>query len=104
MNYYDIDGNPMTFEQWSSTFKDMEYRRIGLDRLDVWTISTVWLGLDHNFGDEGPPLIFESMVFEKGESSAAPDDTVRYSTKEEAIAGHQRLVEIYRAVVQFHEK
>jgi hypothetical protein len=27
------------------------------------TVSTVFLGLDHNFSADGPPLLFETMVF-----------------------------------------
>lgn len=54
-------------------------------------ISTVWLGLDHGWGD-GPPLIFESMVFaSKGNFTALDMD--RYSTESEALAGHKRLIE-----------
>jgi hypothetical protein len=53
-------------------------------------ISTVFLGLDHNFG-QGPPLLFESMVF-GGEDDG---EMVRYSTWEEAETGHKLLVEKY---------
>lgn len=51
-------------------------------------VSTVFLGLDHRFGD-GPPLVFETLVFggtEDGEGD-------RYSTYAEAVAGHARFVE-----------
>lgn len=49
-------------------------------------VSTVFLGLNHQFGD-GPPILWESMVF-------GADDEVqeRYETKAEAEAGHIRLV------------
>ena len=53
-------------------------------------VSTVFLGLDHNFG-EGEPLLFESMVF-------GLDDEVqeRYSTYDQAEEGHKKLVEEYK--------
>jgi hypothetical protein len=51
-------------------------------------VSTVFLGLDHSFG-EGPPLIFETMVF-GGELDQEQD---RYSTWDEAVEGHNRMVE-----------
>ena len=50
-------------------------------------VSTVWMGLDHNFRD-GPPLIFESMYFGGGDE----EDQERYSTEAEALAGHERMV------------
>jgi hypothetical protein len=46
-------------------------------------ISTVFLGLDHSFG-EGKPLLFETMVF----GGKFDQETNRYSTWDEAEAGH----------------
>jgi hypothetical protein len=51
-------------------------------------ISTVFLGLDHqHFG--GPPLLFETMVFNDYGDDGTQE---RYSTWEEAEAGHARIV------------
>lgn len=50
-------------------------------------ISTVFLGLDHSFG-EGPPLLFETMVF----GGALDGEQGRYTTWEEAEAGHRKMV------------
>lgn len=52
-------------------------------------ISTVFLGLDHSFGD-GPPILFETMIF------GGPEDEYqeRYSTWEEAEEGHKKAVEL----------
>jgi len=47
-------------------------------------VSTVFLGLDHNFL-RGPPLVFETMVFPDGEQR-------RYGTWAEAEAGHAIVV------------
>lgn len=52
-------------------------------------ISTVFLGLDHAFcGKE--PLLFETMIF-GGEHNEYQE---RYSTWEQAEAGHKRAVEM----------
>lgn len=51
-------------------------------------VSTVFLGLDHSFGD-GPPLIFETLVF----GGPLADEMERYSTHREALAGHDAMVE-----------
>lgn len=57
-------------------------------------VSTVFLGLDHQFGS-GPPLLFETVIF-------WPDHELdnyceRYSTKADAEAGHQAVVAMVRA-------
>lgn len=49
-------------------------------------LSTVFLGIDHNFGD-GPPILFETMVF-GGKWEGEMD---RYSTYDEALMGHERM-------------
>lgn len=52
------------------------------------TVSTVFLGLDHNFGRRGPPLVFETMVFD----DYGGGDCFRWATWDEAEAGHYRAV------------
>jgi hypothetical protein len=50
-------------------------------------VSTVFLALDHDFFGEGPPLLFETMVFGGAQDGAC----YRYSTWEEAEAGHRAM-------------
>jgi hypothetical protein len=50
-------------------------------------ISTVFLWLDYGFGF-GPPMLFETMVF----TFSRGGDMDRYSTWDEAEAGHARMV------------
>jgi hypothetical protein len=87
MNYYNMDGQPIDMSTWVSEFKNIELRRVAEDKLDGVRISTVLLGLDHSFGI-GPPLIFETMIF-GGEHDQYQE---RYSTREQAEAGHKRAV------------
>jgi hypothetical protein len=54
-------------------------------------VSTVFLGVDHSFG-EGPPLIFETLVF----GGPLDQEMERYSTMEQALAGHEAMVERVR--------
>jgi hypothetical protein len=56
--------------------------------LGVVVVSTVFLGLDHSFG-EGPPLLFETMVFVNDMSGRWMD---RCSTWAEAERQHGRGV------------
>ena len=88
----------MTAEAWGIAFDDWGYRRIAhTDLGDGRSVSTIWLGLDHGFG-EGPPMIFESMAFKKsGKKFREEIDCERYSTEEEARAGHEAMVARLRA-------
>jgi hypothetical protein len=87
---YDRDGRPISFETWIELDKE-ENKRVAFDQIepDVW-VSTVWLGLNHQFDPVGPPIIFETMVF-GGEHD---QDQERYSTEEDALEGHRRWVEL----------
>jgi hypothetical protein len=92
MNYYDMDGNVITIEEWSRLFEGDQSDRIMEQTTlpgDV-LVSTVLLGIDHNFGLGGPPIIFETMVF--GPEGMGEQDMDRYATKEQAREGHARMV------------
>lgn len=54
-------------------------------------LSTVFLGLDYQWMD-GPPLLFETMIF----GGPRDQETHRYSTWDEAEAGHKKLLEELR--------
>lgn len=98
MNYYKRDGTPYPegeqgLMEWSEDFENFDKKIVKQETLPngKW-VSTVWLGLDHSFLG-GDPLIFETMVFE---SKGGDDvDMERYSTEEEALEGHKRMVEKY---------
>jgi hypothetical protein len=92
--YYDITGKPISLEKWAVEFEDPKKRRVGFTLLpNGYEVSTVFLGLDHNFLG-GKPLIFETMVFEKNERLDL--DMERYSTLDEAKAGHKKMVAKWR--------
>lgn len=87
----DDAGNPVpapNLMTWSAQFRNPN-RIIDVTRIGGVRVSTVFLGLDHSFG-HGPPLLFETMIF------GGPHDQYqdRYSTRDEAIAGHQRAVKL----------
>lgn len=87
MKYYDRNGKRV--ELLSQI--DNSSKRIGREVLkDGKIVSTIHLGLDHSFGD-GPPLIFETMVF-PDEDSFCQIETIRYATELEAIKGHLEMV------------
>jgi len=53
-------------------------------------VSTVFLSLDHSFGN-GPPMLYETMIF-NSEDNEFGSYLERYSTRAEAEAGHTRIV------------
>ena len=96
--YYDRTGWPISLKEWVERRRDEKYQRVDETTLpDGRWISTVWLGLDESFGGSAP-MIFETMVFSSREVAASADlDSERYATEAEAIAGHQGMVEKWRA-------
>jgi hypothetical protein len=86
--YYDRQGNELDRAGMVGAFGSIEDRRVDRTQVDAdVSVSTVHLVLDHSFGD-GPPLIFETMVF----GGDHDQDCWRYSTEEQARAGHAAAV------------
>ena len=81
--YYDKQGKAIDFLEWGKLYGNKEYKIIKQEDVGKYWVSTVWLGIDHSFG-EGKPLIFETMVFEKenGKTNYSDLDTERYTTLE----------------------
>lgn len=88
-DYYDREGKSIDLHEWSRLHSDIEYKRVLSTVVGDKQVSTVWLGLNHNWGD-GPPEIFETMVFPK--DSLDEEFCERYATEAEAVAGHHRVV------------
>lgn len=84
---------PCDLMQWADAVEQRRFAndpwRVDRTEFEGGHVSTVFLGLDHQFG-EGPPLLFETMIF--GGTNDGWQD--RYSTWEEAEAGHKKAVEI----------
>ena len=88
--HYILDGHePVACDMmtWARWFESADRHVRQTIQGDV-TISTVFLGLDYSFSDEGPPVLFETMVFEGGHGG----DMERYCTWSQAEAGHARWV------------
>ncbi|WP_064442289.1 hypothetical protein [Hoyosella altamirensis] len=94
--YYDIDGTPLadlkTFLAARGHTDSQVARTMVGDNVEV---STIWLGINHNYFGHGEPLIFETMIF--GKSLDGGRDQWRYSTREQALAGHDEIVNRLRA-------
>ncbi len=94
MKHYILQGKitvPVGMMKWARWFQDAD-RHVAKDEFDGVEVSTVFLGLDHNWLG-GAPLLFETMVFTDIEGGG---DMWRYSTWEQAEAGHQAAVALMR--------
>src|ERR1700704_101513 len=98
--YYDRQGKPMTI-QWARRFEDEDYRHIArdvigpdepLDPAPLITVSTSWLGLNHDLRSD-EPLIYETIII-GGEHDATG---MWHATEKQAREGHQRAVDELRA-------
>ncbi len=94
------------FDTWCKEFQRSK-TAVGKTYVGRYFISTVFLGLDHNFGD-GKPALFETMVFDRSKRRNIPgfgrsmgEDVFqdRYCTWDEAEAGHKKVVKDYEKIV-----
>jgi hypothetical protein len=64
--YYVLDENnqalPCALSEWAAMFEDFPRRQVAENFVGTIRVSTIFLGLNHQFG-HGPPLIFETMIF-----------------------------------------
>lgn len=93
VRYYYLDSDnhlvgTHEFLEWARWF---EYT----NRVVGWTqivadvhVSTVFLGIDHRHFGDGPPIVFETMIF----GGALDQDMWRYSSWDDAEAGHKAAV------------
>lgn len=96
MRHYILEGKDAvpfhgSLEAWCIAFEIMD-RVVAKTAAANAEVSTVFLGLDHNWGS-GPPLIFETMIF----GGKFNEYQARYSTWAEAEEGHARVVEAIEA-------
>lgn len=92
--YYKLEGKlPVPCDdllEWAVWFENFD-RRVVYDEIGDIQISTVFLGLDHNYWG-GRPILFETMIFSSGELGNLDQLQKRYCTWEEAEDGHQEIV------------
>lgn len=93
----DEERNPVlaaSDAQWGAFFGDIEKRTVAKTQVspDV-EVSTVFLGIDHGtglgYGEDDKPILFETMIF----GGKHDQWQWRWSTWNEAVAGHMRAVE-----------
>jgi hypothetical protein len=95
--WFDRQGQPIDSEAANRLLGDIAYSRVARteitsssDPIVKIEVSTVWLGVNYNFTEDGPPIIFETMVF--GGDEDQDHMMWRWSTEAEARAGHADVV------------
>lgn len=95
-SYYILEGKKIVQVEdiltWGTFYSKISKRRVGSDNIQGVSISTVFLGIDHNFSSDGPPVLFETMSFGK---ILSPECILyRYCTYNAAYNTHRRLVKL----------
>jgi len=89
---YILDGHkavPADLMTWAKWYEKADRRVAKSGQQGKTRVSTVFLGLNHQWG-EGPPLLFETMIF-GGEHDQYQE---RYATWDEAEQGHRKACEL----------
>lgn len=95
--YYKLDENknvvPSSLIEWEEFIENRlptNYKHVGDDMINGKRVSTVFIGLCHNFDPHSNiPIVFETMVFNKKHGIYQD----RYSTWQEAEKGHQKAIQ-----------
>lgn len=76
---------------WAKWFETSTHRIIKQTDLgDGRRVSTVFLGIDHNFSDSGLPILYETMVFD---SEGNGTDEARACSEVDALLAHDAFCE-----------
>lgn len=99
MFYIEKGGVPVPVDDPVEAMRDSAPHAVAKTDLGHVFVSTVFIGIDHNFGDYGPPILYETMVF-PGKDGRVTDyidlDCSRYATREAAKAGHEEMCATWR--------
>jgi hypothetical protein len=87
--YYTLDEcfNPQPIDSPADIdWKDRWDKKTKVGR---FIVSTIFLVIDHNYTRTGPPLLFETCVFDGGKYGTS-EVVARYSSHKEALKGHDQ--------------
>jgi hypothetical protein len=104
--WLDRDGEPIPVIVASDLLADPDYKVIAKDVFiyddTPMEVSTVWLGLDHNWWPDRSPQIFETMIFAPGTDWDL--NLWRYSTEAEAREGHTEVLAMVKDAEQHRRR
>lgn len=98
----DENGNPKPIDDvlaWGSWLETTD-RQVAEDFVDNRIrVSTIFLGLDHSW-DEGPPVLWETMLFGDEGAPFQQGEQMRYRSREDALKGHKRAIGLAERILQ----
>jgi len=107
LNHFLLDENNIPylcedFFTWGIGMEKLEKENrihVKKEMVGKFFISTIFWGLNHSF--KGPPILFETMVFNYGakvtkENEFLDEYMERYATRDEAEKGHEKIVDMVR--------
>ncbi len=89
--YILVGHEPMAVDMltWAKWIEKIDNRKVALTEINnKCEVSTIFLGLDHNWFGDGPPILFETMIF----GGPLNREGQRYATWEQAERGHEEWV------------
>lgn len=98
--YILVNGEPVVcddYTKWGKWFQSSPERVVKQEEIGPFKISTVFLGMDHNWGG-GSPLLFETMIFGGGDSDLNEWQD-RCGTLDAAKEMHARAVALVNAEI-----
>jgi hypothetical protein len=93
----DKDKKPyqVSLQESYKVYKDPDMKITKQDKIGDILVSTVFLSMDHGRDKNQPPVLWETMIF-GGEHDLYQE---RYSSHEDALAGHQRALDLVNSSV-----
>lgn len=76
--------------EWATNYEGN--RNVARDTFGKVIVSTVFLGLDHNYEGKGEPILFETMIF----GGKHDQYQTRCSTWDEAVIQHEEACKLVR--------
>ena len=103
MKYFILDDEHHVVEEpdlvrWAMWFENISNRRVDYTEItSQMNVSTVFLCFDHRYGGDGPPILFETMIF--GGPDSIDQACWRYSSWDDALTGHKAAVRKARKAI-----
>lgn len=90
----------LQWSKWLVTDLSFKLRRVCRERIGSVQVSTVFLGLDHNHSPNGPPILWETMIFADAQNHKL-HGMIRRCTggREQAEAMHVEVANEVRAAL-----
>jgi hypothetical protein len=98
--WYILDADNRTVRvdmlTWALWFEETTNRIVDYTQVtSEITVSTIFIGLDHRFFGDGPPILFETLVF----GGPLDGQGQRYSSWDDAQTGHRAAVRKARKAI-----